>query len=113
MTQGVINRITAFANGKDKQQCRVKSLPLTLLQREITDQTFTLDFLGFCFVHPARALLNSTPQLLARDRRAVGQGAQLGPGDLRLDAAAQAAVGAGDNVFAADDVGEGDQINKA
>jgi hypothetical protein len=32
----------------------------------------------------AQALLNSTPQLLARDRRAV---AQLGPGDLRMDAA--------------------------
>jgi hypothetical protein len=30
----------------------------------------------------------STPQLLARDRRAVAQGAQLGPGDLRMDAAA-------------------------
>jgi hypothetical protein len=38
--------------------------------------------------HPAQALLNSTPQLLARDRRAVAQGAQLGPGDLRMDAAA-------------------------
>jgi hypothetical protein len=43
--------------------------------------------------------LNSTPQLLARDRRAVAQGAQFGPGDLRMDAAAQAAVGAGDDGF--------------
>jgi hypothetical protein len=42
----------------------------------------------FCFVHPVHALLNSTPQLLARDRRAVAQGAELGPGDLRMDAAA-------------------------
>jgi hypothetical protein len=32
--------------------------------------------------------LNSTPQFVARDRRAVAQGAQLGPGDLRMDAAA-------------------------
>jgi hypothetical protein len=40
-----------------------------------------------------KALLNSTPQLLARDRGAVAQGAQLGPGDLRMDTAAQAAVG--------------------
>ena len=50
---------------------------------------------------------DSTPQLLARSpgRRA---GAQLGPGDLRIDAAAQAAVGAGDDVFAADDAGEGE-----
>ena len=43
--------------------------------------------------------MNSTPQLLARDRRAVAQGAQLGSGDLRMDAAAQAAVGAGDDVL--------------
>jgi len=47
--------------------------------------------------------LNSTPQLLARDRRAVAQGAELGPGDLRMDAAAEAAVGAGDDVFLADE----------
>jgi hypothetical protein len=45
-----------------------------------------LDFLGFCFVRPAQAL--STPQLLAPDRCAVAQGAQLGPGDLRMEAAA-------------------------
>ena len=53
-----------------------------------------LDFLAICFVHSAQALFNSTPHLLARDRRAVAQSAQLGPGDLRMDAAAQAAVGA-------------------
>jgi hypothetical protein len=52
--------------------------------------------------------LNSTPQLLARDRRAVAQGAQLGPGDLRMHSPAETAVGAGDNVFSADDVGESD-----
>jgi len=63
----------------------------------------------FCFVHPSQALLNSTPQLLARDRRAVAQGAQPGPGDLRMDAAAQAAVGAGDDVFLADDFSERDE----
>jgi len=50
----------------------------------VFQQNLLLDFLAFCFVHPARALLNSTPQLLARDRRAVAQGAQLGPGDLRV-----------------------------
>ena len=38
--------------------------------------------------------MNSTPQLLARDRRAVAQGTQLSPGDLRMDAAVYAAVGA-------------------
>ena len=52
-----------------------------------------LDFLAFCFVQPAQALLNSTPQFFARDRGAVAQGAQLGSGDLRMDAA-QAAVSA-------------------
>jgi len=35
---------------------------------------------------PALCLL-SVPQLLARDRRALAQGAQFGPGDLRVDAA--------------------------
>jgi hypothetical protein len=52
--------------------------------------------------------LNSTPQLLARDRCTVAQGAQLGPGDLRMDAAAEATVGAGDDVFLADDFSERD-----
>jgi len=47
--------------------------------------------------------LDSTPQLFAGERHAVGQGAQLGPGDLRMDGAAQAAVGAGDDVFLADE----------
>ena len=46
----------------------------------------------------SRSLLDSTPQLLARDRRAVAQGAQLGPGGLWMDAAAYAAVGLGDDV---------------
>ena len=68
---------------------------------------FTSRLSCFCFVDPAGAL-NSTPQLLARDRRAVAQGAQLGPGDLRMDAAAETAVGAGDDVFSAADVGEGE-----
>ena len=48
--------------------------------------------------------VGSTQQLLARDRRAVAQGAQLGPG--WMDAASQAAVGAGDDVILADDFSE-------
>ena len=32
------------------------------------------------------------------------RGVELGPGDLRIDAAAQAAVGAGDDVFASDEI---------
>lgn len=49
-----------------------------------------------------------TPQLLARDRRAVAPGAQLGPGELRMDAAGRVAAGSGDDVFAADDFSERD-----
>jgi hypothetical protein len=55
---------------------------------EFQSQTFTLNFLAFSFVHPAQAFWNSTLQLLARDRRAVAPGAQLGLGDFRMDAAA-------------------------
>jgi hypothetical protein len=58
-----------------------------------------LDFLPVVSLIPHR-------YLLGRDRRVVAQGAQLGPGDLGVDAAAQAAVGAGDNVFSADDFSE-------
>jgi hypothetical protein len=48
--------------------------------------------------------LKSTPQLLAGERRAVVQG----PGDLRMDAVAQAVVGASDEVFLADKFSERD-----
>jgi len=41
------------------------------------DEAFTSRLSAFVFVHPAQARLNSTPQLLALDRRAVAQGAQL------------------------------------
>jgi hypothetical protein len=44
---------------------------------EIIDQTFTLDFLAFDFVQPHRHL-NSTPQLLPRDRRADARGVDVG-----------------------------------
>jgi hypothetical protein len=57
------------------------------IREEINGQIFTSRRSRFCFVHSAQALLNSTPQLLARDRRTVAQGAQLGSGDLRMDAA--------------------------
>jgi hypothetical protein len=62
----------------------------------------------FVLCNPAQALLNSTPQFIARDRGAVAPGAQLGPGDLRMDAAAEAAVGASDDVFLADNAREGE-----
>jgi hypothetical protein len=47
-------------------------------------QTLLPDFLAFCFVHPAQTLLHSTPQLVARDRRAIAhlehRAAPTGPG---------------------------------
>ena len=52
---------------------------------EIKGRTVTSKVSASCFVHPAEALFNSTPQLLACDRRAVAQGAELGRGDLRMD----------------------------
>ena len=41
-------------------------------------------------------------------RRAVAQGAELGPGELGMDAAAETAVGTGGDVFLADDFNECD-----
>ena len=46
-------------------------------------QTFTSRLSCFLFVHPAQALLNSTRQLLALDRGAVAQCAELGPREIR------------------------------
>jgi hypothetical protein len=37
---------------------------------KIEGQTFNSRLSSFCFVHPAQALLNPTPQLLTRDRHA-------------------------------------------
>ena len=50
----------------------------------------------------------SLKQMPSPVRSAVAQGAELGTGDLRMDAAAQAAVGDGDDVFLADDFSERD-----
>ncbi len=52
---------------------------------------------------------NSTPQFFARDRGAIAKRAELGPGDLRMDAAAETAVGSGDDVFSADQFSEPDE----
>jgi hypothetical protein len=56
--------------------------------KEIKGQTFTSRLSSFSFRSSITRTLTSTPQLLAHDRRAVAQGAQLGPGDLWMDAAA-------------------------
>jgi hypothetical protein len=54
---------------------------------------FTSGLSSFCFLHPAQAFLNSTPQRLGRERCAVAQSAELGPGDLLIHSPAETAVG--------------------
>ena len=46
------------------------------------------------------------PQLLAREPGARDQRFELGPGELRMDASAEAAIGAGDDIFAPHHPGE-------
>src|SRR3984893_4469175 len=50
------------------------------------------------------AMPASPPKLPAREACALGQRRQLCPGDLRMDAAAEAAIGAGNDVLAPDHV---------
>jgi len=57
------------------------------LRKSRKNQTSTSRLSCFLFRSSRTGTFNSTPQLLARDRRAVAQGAQLAPGDLRMDAA--------------------------
>src|SRR5437773_11682123 len=60
------------------------------------------------FVWETRLL--TFPQLFCREARAFGHRFELGPDDLRIaDARTEAAVGAGHNIFAADDLGVADQ----
>jgi hypothetical protein len=77
---------------------------------KIEGQTFNSRCSSFCFVHPAQALLNPTPQLLTRDRHAPSRRARAPvPGICGWTRHAEAAVGAGDNVFLADDFSECDE----
>src|SRR5258708_33157370 len=69
-------------NNKSASRARRASSPLDIPSGMF--RLLLLDFLAFCFMHPAQALLNSTPQFIARDRGAVAQGAPLGPGDLGM-----------------------------
>ena len=57
----------------------------------------TNTFLGLCL---------SSPQLLRRKSRAFGERAEFGPGYLRMDATTEPAIGACDDVLAADHLGE-------
>src|SRR5258706_2345874 len=45
------------------------------------------------------------PEPPGRQRRALGERFELGPGDLRMDPATESAVGGGDDPLLADDVG--------
>ena len=67
---------------------------------------FARDTVDAC-AHDNHALCTALPpQPLRREPRALDQRAELGPGDLGVHAAAEAAVGAGDDVLAADRAGE-------
>ena len=46
-----------------------------------------------------------SPKLLRGEAGAFGEAAQFGPGEVGMDPAAEAAIGAGDDVLAADDLG--------
>ena len=51
-------------------------------------------------------LILSSPQLLGCDARPLGQGFQLGPGNLRLvDPGAEASISAGHDIVAPDQIG--------
>src|ERR1700751_4512680 len=52
-----------------------------------------------------RALSGLSPKLLRGEAGAFGKAAQFGPGEVGMDPAAEAAIGAGDDVLAADDLG--------
>src|ERR1700736_3206687 len=52
-----------------------------------------------------RARTGLSPKLLRGEAGAFGEAAQFGPGEVGMDPAAEAAIGAGDDVLAADDLG--------
>ena len=52
-----------------------------------------------------RARTGLSPELLRGEAGAFGEAAQFGPGEVGMDPAAEAAIGAGDDVLAADDLG--------
>ena len=51
-------------------------MAVVLAVGKIEGQTLNSRLSSFCFVHPAQALLNSTAQLLTRDRRCAGRAAE-------------------------------------
>src|SRR5262249_53360247 len=70
---------------------------------------FSLFFPGSCPNNRDRRMLYNlvgvrlTPKRLRGEAGAFGEGAQFGPGEVYVDTAAEAAIGAGDDVLAADD----------
>src|SRR5437762_406957 len=64
---------------------------------------------------PGATVSITAPQLVAGEGGALRQRFELGPGNLRVDAAAETAIGRGDDPLAADDLGKaqnavGDQL---
>src|ERR1700719_3835674 len=52
-----------------------------------------------------RARTGLSPELLRGEAGAFGEAAQFGPGEVGMDPAAEAAIGAGDDILAADHLG--------
>ena len=101
VNQWVINRRWAqiFILGIARRGLRLSVLGSCMYRRKSRIRLLLLDFLAFVSFIPHRHFLNSTPQFLARDRDALAAGRGAGPGDLRMDAAAEAAVDADHSVF--------------
>src|SRR5437762_12377809 len=57
-----------------------------------------------CDHHPVRQRWALPPQFAAREPRALPQRRKLRPGNLLMDAPAEATIGAGDDVLAADEL---------
>ena len=88
-----------FILGIARRGLRLSVLGSCMYRRKSRIRLLLLDFLAFVSFIPHRHFLNSTPQFLARDRDALAAGRGAGPGDLRMDAAAEAAVDADHSVF--------------
>src|SRR5216683_6376137 len=73
-------------------------------EKSTVQQTRGLDTPTTCVSHKS-VVYSTRPKGLRCEAGAFGEGAQLGPGEVGVDAAAEAAIGAGNDVFAADDRG--------
>src|SRR5712672_2879333 len=78
-------------------------LPACLIRRSEAGEAPIMDWpsrRGCCVLEAGLS-----PKLLRGEAGAFGEAAQFGPGEVGMDPAAEAAIGAGDDVLAADDLG--------